>query len=122
MIFYISCHRILETLKDMQKVFGEGRRVCFAREISKTFETIRRCTLSELIAWVAADENQRKGEIVLVMEGNVVEVSGQEQVDHHLTILLSELPVKQAVNLVVKLTGAHKNDVYKRALELKDKN
>ncbi len=76
--------------------------------------------LSALVDWVEADENQRKGEIVLIVEGNVESVSDNTQIDHYLSILLSELPVKQSVGLVVKLTGANKNDVYKRALELKD--
>jgi 16S rRNA (cytidine1402-2'-O)-methyltransferase len=120
MIFYVSCHRIIETLKDMQAVFGGGRRVTFAREMTKTFETIKRTELSDLVDWVEADENQRKGEIVLIVEGKVADGEGAGQVDHYLTILLSELPVKQSVKLVVKMTGENKNDVYKRALELKD--
>ncbi len=120
MIFYVSCHRIIETLKDMQSVFGADRRVTFARELSKTFETIKRMELSALINWVEADENQRKGEIVLVVEGKLAESVDNAQLDHYLSILLAELPVKQTVKLVVKMTGEHKNDVYKRALELKD--
>lgn len=120
MIFYISCHRIIDTLKDMQAVFGDDRRVTFARELTKTFETIKRTVLSHLVEWVEADENQRKGEIVLVVEGKVADAEDAGQVDHYLTILLSELPVKQSVSLVVKMTGVNKNDVYKRALELKD--
>ena len=119
MIFYVSCHKIIETLRDMQSVFGGARRVTFAREITKTFETIKRMELSALIDWVEADSNQRKGEIVLIVEGDMVAVKDNTQVDHYLSILLAELPVKQSVSLVVKLTGEHKNDVYKRALELK---
>jgi len=120
MIFYISCHRIVETLKDMCAVFGKNRRVTFARELTKTFETIKRAELSELVEWVAADDNQRKGEIVLVVEGRPVEGADSAQIDHYLSVLLAELPVKQSVNLLVKMTGEHKNDIYKRALELKD--
>jgi len=119
MIFYISCHRILETLQDMLPVFGADRRVTFARELTKTFETIKRMALSDLIPWVEADENQRKGEIVLIVEGRVIASVDDQQVDKYLSILLAELPVKQAVNLVVKLTGENKNEIYKRALELK---
>ena len=119
MIFYVSCHRIIETLKDMQTVFGEDKRLTFARELTKTFETVKRMPLSELISWVESDENQRKGEIVLVVEGCLTAVSDSAQVDQYLSILLDELPVKQAVKLVVKLTGGHKNDIYKRALQLK---
>lgn len=120
MVFYVSCHRIIETLKDMQAVFGGSRRVAFARELTKTFETIKRTELSDLVDWVEADENQRKGEIVLVVEGKIDDGEESGQVDHYLTILLSELPVKQSVKLVVKMTGENKNDVYKRALALKD--
>ena len=121
MIFYVSCHRIVATLKDMCAVFGETRRVTFARELTKTFETIKRTELSDLVSWVEADDNQRKGEIVLVVEGKVAQVADSTQVDHYLSILLAELPVKQSVSLVVKMTGENKNDVYKRALELKDR-
>ena len=120
MIFYISCHRIVDTLKDMRTVFGENRRVTFARELTKTFETIKRAELSDLVDWVEADDNQRKGEIVLVVEGKVAEAADTAQIDHYLSVLLAELPVKQAVSLLVKMTGEHKNDIYKRALELKD--
>jgi 16S rRNA (cytidine1402-2'-O)-methyltransferase len=120
MVFYVSCHRIIETLKDMQSVFGGDRRVTFARELTKTFETIKRAELSELVDWVEVDENQRKGEIVLVVEGKTAEVGDASQVDHYLSILLKELPVKQSVSLVVKMTGVNKNDIYRRALELKE--
>ncbi|PCI07250.1 MAG: 16S rRNA (cytidine(1402)-2'-O)-methyltransferase [Gammaproteobacteria bacterium] len=119
MIFYVSCHKILATLEDMQTVFGADRRVGFAREITKTFETIKRMKLVALIDWVESDANQRKGEIVLVVEGNLTVTKDDTQVDHYLSILLAELSVKQAVSLVIKLTGENKNDVYKRALELK---
>ncbi len=119
MIFYVSCHRIIETLKDMQTVFGEHRRVSFAREITKKFETIKRMELSALINFVEDDENQRKGEIVLVVEGDLAVEQDGLQIDHYLSILLKELPVKQSVSLTVKLTGENKNDIYKRALELK---
>jgi len=72
------------------------------------------------VDWVEADDNQRKGEIVLVVEGKAAEVVDSTQVDHFLSVLLAELPVKQSVKLVVKMTGEHKNDIYKRALELKN--
>lgn len=120
MILYVSCHRIIETLRDMQAVFGGDRMIGFAREITKTFETIKRMELSALIEWVESDENQRKGEIVLIVEGYTNTESEASKVDHYLSILLAELPVKQSVSLVVKLTGEHKNDIYKRALQIKD--
>lgn len=119
MIFYVSCHRIVDTLQDMMAVFGGERRVTFAREISKTFETIRRMELVGLADWVEGDANQRKGEIVLVVEGKHHQTTDNDQLDFYLSILLAELPVKQAVGLLVKMTGQNRNDIYKRALEIK---
>jgi len=119
LIFYVSCHKIIDTLQDMLTVFGHERELTFARELTKTFETIKRSTLAEIVQWVAEDSNQRKGEIVLVVEGDRSPQTDSAQVDEYLSILLAELPVKQAVALVVKMTGESKNDVYKRALELK---
>lgn len=121
MIFYVSCHRIVATLKDMLSAFGENRRLTYARELTKTFETIKRSTLAELIPWVEADDKQRKGEIVLVLEGVSESTVDTGETERLLAILLEELPVKQAVKLVVKMSGEHKNDIYKRALELKEK-
>lgn len=120
LIFYVSCHRILETLKDMCIVFGEHRRVTFARELTKTFETIRRSRLGELVDFVDADENQRKGEIVLVLEGGVDVATDTAESDHLLSVLLDELPVKQSASLVARITGENKNDLYKRALVLRE--
>lgn len=119
LIFYVSCHHIIDTLNDMQTVFGKDRRIGFAREISKTFETIKKMTIEPLIDWVKNDVNQRKGEIVLVVEKNTEEITDYGHIDNCLSVLLSELPVKQSVALTVKLTGEHKNTVYKRALEIK---
>lgn len=121
MVFYVSCHKIIETLRDMVQVLGDERRVTFAREVTKTFETIKRSTLLALLNFVEADEYQRKGEIVLVLEGVQIKEDGSEQVLSYLKILQDELPVKQAVKLVVKMTGANKNEVYKLALSLKDR-
>ncbi len=120
MIFYISCHRISDTLVDMLTIFGQQRRACFAREITKTFETIKRCTLAELQLFVDADEYQQKGEMVIVLEGAGKAVDDMAQAEIYLRILLEDLPVKQAVNLVVKMTGANKNNLYKTALEIKN--
>lgn len=120
MIFYVACHRIIETLKDMQTVFGEQRRITFARELTKTYETIRRMEIADLLKWIEADDNQRKGEIVLVVEGKVSQDTATAEFDAYLSVLLAELPLKQSVSLVAKMTGVNKNEVYRRALELKD--
>lgn len=122
MVFYISCHRIIETLSDIKEVFGEDRLATFMREITKTYETIRKATLAELFDWVSEDEKQRKGEIVLVVAGSVEESVDDSMVDEVLSVLIEELPVKQAAKIASRITGKHKNDCYKAALVLKEKN
>lgn len=120
MVFYISCHRIVETLDDMKSVFGESRYASFAREITKTYETVRKAKLGELHEWVSGDEYQRKGEIVLVVAGAEHKQQGDVDIDNMLTILMEDLPVKQAAKIASRLSGVNKNDLYKAALKLKD--
>lgn len=121
MIIYEAPHRILDSVKDMADVFGADRPVGFAREITKTFETIKKMTLGELVTFIENDRNQQKGEIVLVIGGapdakdQDVE---QEKLDQLLNRLLQDLSVKAASLLAADLTGIKKKIAYQRALEL----
>lgn len=118
-LVYEAPHRLLECLQDMQKVLGGERRVLLARELTKTFETLHAAPLAELVAWVAADSDQQRGECVLVVEGapepEADEISAQAL--HILDLLLAELPVKRAARLAAEITGARKNQLYQIALE-----
>jgi 16S rRNA (cytidine1402-2'-O)-methyltransferase len=119
LIFYEAPHRILETLVDMCQVFGPERELVMARELTKTFETIKGDRLDVMRDWVAADSNQQRGEIVLLVQGAPKRDLGditpeQERV---MRVLLEELPVKQAANLGAKLTGLKKNFLYQWALD-----
>ncbi|WP_039917202.1 16S rRNA (cytidine(1402)-2'-O)-methyltransferase [Cellvibrio mixtus] len=119
LIFYEAPHRILETLQDMAHVFGPDREVVIAREITKTFETIKGDKVSALVDWVAADSNQQRGEIVLLVHGapkQENEAITPEQI-HIMKVLLEELPVKQAASIGAKLTGLKKNFLYDWALQ-----
>ena len=120
LIFYESSHRILASLQDMAEVFGGDREAVLARELTKTFETIRKASLAELVNWVAEDENQQKGEFVLTVAGVTARSVSQQlvDVDRVLTVLMEELPLKQASQLAAKITGVKKNQVYQRALEM----
>ena len=119
LIFYEAPHRILDSVKDMAAVFGADRPVGFAREITKTFETIKKMTLGELVEFIAADHHQQKGEIVLVVGGASEEKDiEQEKLDQLLQRLLQDLSVKAASQLAADLTGIKKKIAYQRALEL----
>ena len=119
LIFYEAPHRILDSIKDMAAVFGAERPVGFAREITKTFETIKKMTLGKLVEFIAADHHQQKGEIVLVVGGASEEKDlEQEKLDQLLQRLLQDLSVKAASQLAADLTGIKKKIAYQRALEL----
>jgi 16S rRNA (cytidine1402-2'-O)-methyltransferase len=123
LVFYVSCHRITDTLEDMVSVFGGDRQAVLARELTKTFETIHNAALDELEQWVKADQNQQKGEIVVLIEGAADEGDEEQRLlNKLLPILVDELPVKQAAKIASKITGLHKNDLYRQALVLKQKN
>ncbi len=122
MIIYEAPHRILDSVKDMAAVFGADRPVGFAREITKTFETIKKMTLGELVSFIEQDHHQQKGEIVLVIGGATEEKDiAQEKLDQMLQRLLQDLSVKAASQLLADLTGIKKKVAYQRALELSDK-
>lgn len=122
LIFYEAPHRIVDSLIDCVEVLGSERDACMAREITKTFETIKKATLGELLAFVQSDSNQERGEIVLVIGGFNAEqeVENTEANDKLLKRLLQDLPVKAAAQLAAELTGLKKNELYQRALLLKD--
>ncbi len=121
LVFYESSHRICASLADMAEVFGAQREATLARELTKTFETIRHGTLGELHAWVEADSNQQKGEFVVLVQG--APAADPDAVDgaatQVLAVLLAELPLRQAASLAAKITGCSKNALYQHALRLK---
>jgi 16S rRNA (cytidine1402-2'-O)-methyltransferase len=123
LIFYEAPHRILETLQDMAKVFGVDREVVLARELTKTFETIRGDKVAALVEWVASDTNQQRGEIVLIVQGiskaELAEMSAEHLRVMH--VLINELPLKQASVIGSKITGLKKNFLYDWALAQVDK-
>ena len=123
LIIYEAPHRILDSVKDMANVFGGDRPVGFAREITKTFETIKKMTLAELVLFIENDHHQQKGEIVLVIGGAPDEKDlSQEKLDQLLLRLLQDLSVKAASQMAADLFNIKKKVAYQRALELTDKN
>ncbi|MFV2060512.1 MAG: 16S rRNA (cytidine(1402)-2'-O)-methyltransferase [Gammaproteobacteria bacterium] len=120
-IFYESPHRILACLDTMLQVFEPSRQICLARELTKSFETIRLDEIQHLYNWAKADPNQQKGEIVLLVKGHKTPKS-QEISTADVTILkllMTELSIKKAASLTAKITGSAKNALYTEALKLK---
>jgi 16S rRNA (cytidine1402-2'-O)-methyltransferase len=127
LVFHESPHRVAETLEDCAATFGTERAATAAREITKLHETTYRGSLGELAARAAADADFARGEIVLVVAGAPVQAAVAEggadghggALDRVLSVLLAELPLKQAARLAAQIVQVRDNETYKRALLLK---
>lgn len=120
LIFYEAPHRVDASLQAMVAAFGGDREAVLARELTKTFETIRRGSLSELAQFVSDDTNQQKGEIVLIVAGRP---KVEQDIDADVTALLQrlaeELPAKKAAAVVADWSGLRKKQLYEHLLALK---
>lgn len=119
LVFYEAPHRILETVASLATVFGAGRTLVLARELTKLFETIHSCPLGDALAWLEADANRQRGEFVLLVSGAVASGNDGEG-ERVLKLLLDDgISVKQAARLAHAITGASKNAMYELALAVK---
>ena len=118
--FYEAPHRIKASLDDMVEVFGKQRQAVIGREITKAFETFLCGTLAELVEKVAADANQQRGEIVVLVAGAS---RTEQQLPHEqqriLQLLMKELPLKKAASLTAEITGGNKKSLYRLGVDLK---
>jgi 16S rRNA (cytidine1402-2'-O)-methyltransferase len=119
--FYESSHRILASLQDMAEVLPADRQIVIARELTKLHETIVKATLVEALKLVEQDDNMRKGEFVVIVDGATVDkneqIIGLEQ-EKILRVLLTECSIKTAVAMAVEITGLRKKLLYQAALDI----
>jgi len=121
LVLYESSHRIQAMVRDLVRVFGAERELVLARELTKLHEQSMHGSADELVAWLAADDNRRRGEFVLVVAGAAVETSAEHaeiELDALLAELLAVTGTRAAVKAAVRLTGLARNQVYARAVAL----
>ena len=114
-----SSHRIIACVSDIVAVLGANKHIVVARELTKRFETVIVGSAQEVLDQMRDDEDQTRGEFVVMLGGANPVSESDAQVLPMLRVLLSELPIKQAAGLVAKVNGLRKNEVYQMALELK---
>ncbi|QLQ28288.1 16S rRNA (cytidine(1402)-2'-O)-methyltransferase [Pseudoxanthomonas mexicana] len=113
LVFYESSHRIAESLADMRAAFGDDRPAVLARELTKLFETVLDGTLADLQAKVDADENQRKGEFVVMVQGAGDDREARLSEGRRVYTLLNQhLPPSTAAKLAAEITGAPRKELY----------
>lgn len=113
MVFFESSHRICESLHDISHSLGAGRELALCREMTKQFETVLRGSVAEVIEQVEGDNNQRKGEFVLVVSGH--RADGEETLTQALVLarsLQAYLPASQAARVAAKIHGVPRRDLY----------
>ena len=118
LVFYETANRILKTLKVIDEVF-ETREVAVAREITKIYEECVSGCAKKLLAYFS--EHEPKGEMVLIIapptSGDIVE---NIDIDFLLRQELQKTTLKSAVKNISDKYDLCKNDVYQRALKIKD--
>lgn len=113
LVFYESSHRIAESLADMAAAFGGERPAVVARELTKLFETVLDGSLEQLLAKVLADDNQRKGEFVVMVQGAGDDEEAKIAEGRRLYAKLNEhLPPSTAAKLAAELSGAPRKALY----------
>ena len=112
-ILYEAPHRILDLLDDVEEVLGALREVCIARELTKTFETIRRDTVATIRNWVKGDTNQQRGEFVVMIAPDTQKGVGvSDEALNLLHVLADELPPRKAAQIVADHYGLKSRDLY----------
>lgn len=113
LIFYESSHRIEEALDDAVAAFGADRPAVMARELTKLFETVLDGSLAQLAERVRADDNQRKGEFVLMVQGAGEDADAKVIEGRRLYATLAKhLPPSTAAKLAAELSGAPRKALY----------
>lgn len=112
-------HRIADLAATWAAAAPE-RTVTLCRELTKQFETVVTLKAAELPGWLQREAHHRRGEFVLVLhalaprdEAPVIDAHTQAALD----VLLDELPLRQAVSLAARISGAPRNTLYRLALQ-----
>lgn len=122
-IIYEAPHHLLKTLEELYDTLGD-RKLMLCRELTKRYETAFSTTISDAIAYY--NEQEPKGEFVLVIEGKNIQEIQEEKQQEWKSIPLTEhmahyetqgISHKDAMKLVAKDRGISKRDVYAMLLE-----
>lgn len=122
LILYEAPHRLIKTLTELHEVLGD-RKISFCKELTKRHENVLATTIREAISFY--EENEPRGEYVLVIEGKTFEELKKESQEEFLSITIEEhmerylssgMDKKSAMKQVAKDRGISKRDVYQALL------
>ena len=115
MVFFEAPHRLATMLEALVEAFGEDRPAAVCRELTKTYEEVRRGPLAELAGW--ARDGEVRGEITVVVGGaNPAPARPQDLLPEVLDLLADGVRLKDAVSEVAERHEVHKRELYDAAL------
>jgi 16S rRNA (cytidine1402-2'-O)-methyltransferase len=111
MVFFEAPHRLGESLTALASAFGSDRPAAVCRELTKTYEEVRRGSLGELAAWAAIGV---RGEITLVVGGATSDpaLGGADLADLVVDAEAAGMSRKEAINAVTAATGRTRREVF----------
>lgn len=121
-IYYESPKRLLAGLEQLVEVVGSDRQLVVARELTKMHEVLLRGSAGELLGRLQSDPGQCRGEIVVLVAG-VSRLQRSEldtDAERLLALLIDELPITRAAQIVARYRKLPKRQVYQRALALQE--
>jgi 16S rRNA (cytidine1402-2'-O)-methyltransferase len=119
LVFFESPRRLADSLAAMALVLGPARHAAVARELTKTFEEIRRGTLEDLAAHYSAAGPPKGEAVVCVGPDERPERQSEADVDRLLLSLAGEMPASKAAAEAARMTGQAKPQLYRRLMELR---
>ena len=123
MVFFEAPHRLAASLSDMATAFGDERAAAVCRELTKTYEEIKRGPLAELAKWAA--ETEIRGEITVVVAGADLTRAAEALTPADLARLVASreetgLRRKEAIAVVAAEYGLPKRDVFDAVVAAKE--
>ncbi len=114
-IFYEAPHKLVQTLNDLYKYFGE-RKISICRELTKLHEEVIRTVLSEAVTLYDDESRKPKGEFVLVVEGYKeapkADITIEEAVGIAREMIEGGMKKTEACRAAAKRTGFSKSEIY----------
>jgi 16S rRNA (cytidine1402-2'-O)-methyltransferase len=111
-VVYEAPHRILTLLDELKERLEAGREVVLCRELTKHFETVLPGCIGDIRERVAADSNQQRGEIVLLVAPAPEQTVDDAELARLARLLLGELPASRAAKVLAAWSGRKRNDLY----------
>jgi len=121
LIFFESPRRLTDTLPAMVETLGAERPAAIARELTKAFEEMRRGSLRELADHYASAPTPR-GEVVICVGPPAEQPAKEQDIDRLLLSLAAEMPASKAAAEAARMTGGQKPALYRRLLELRERD